>query len=86
MNIKGAPAIWAMLISAQIIFSLSFDMWQADVVMIYTMLFVLLRVCVGCNSRGGPDRSLVSSNVQCFLIVNSSVGALSYVFNRLFFL
>jgi len=43
---RGAPAVWAMLISAQIIFSLSFDMWQPDVVMIYTMLFVLLRLCI----------------------------------------
>ncbi|MBM9513017.1 O-antigen ligase family protein [Desulfogranum marinum] len=85
-NRREGPAIWAMLISAQVIFSLSFDMWQADVVMIYTMLFVLLRVCVGNESRAMIGGTAFTCNIQRFLIVSTSFGILCYILNSLFFL
>ena len=39
---KQAPAVWALIASAWVIFSLSFSSWQADVVMMYAMFFALI--------------------------------------------
>ncbi len=39
---KEAPAIWALCISGQVIFSLSFSIWHPDVVLIYCAFFLFL--------------------------------------------
>ena len=46
-----APAVWALLISGLILFSLSYATWRADVVLMYTMWLSLL---VAASAR--PDR------------------------------
>lgn len=39
---KQAPAVWALIASAWVLFSLSYSIWQADVVMTYAMFFALI--------------------------------------------
>lgn len=74
---KGGPAVWALMISAQVIFSLSFDTWQADVVMIYAMLFVLLLVSVG-NTEGRIQQTGVDITAGYFLIFFTVIGVICY--------
>jgi len=44
-NVAG-PAIWALVISGQIVFSLSFSIWHPDVVLTYGIFFILLLIIV----------------------------------------
>jgi len=42
--ISQGPAIWALAISGQIVFSLSFSIWHPDVVLTYGIFFILLLI------------------------------------------
>ena len=61
---RGGAAIWALAISAQVIFSLSFSIWYADVVLTYGLFFAFLIIAMSslsertectCVTREGKD-------------------------------
>ena len=64
------PAVFALLVSGQIIFSLSFSVWFPDVVLIYGMFFVFLLIA---SSSSGYNKSTiwrerVFTGVQCLVL------------------
>lgn len=74
------PAVYAMVISALIIFSFSFDVWDVDVVMLYVMFLVLLRVAIGkIHDTTITSKALVVSSR--FLIANVLIGSIVYIVN-----
>jgi hypothetical protein len=77
---REAPAVWALVGSAQVLFSLSFDIWQADVVMLYAMFFVLLLVNVGSSDVRISQTSLVRNSCY-FLMLLTGVGIFCHTFN-----
>jgi hypothetical protein len=70
---REGPAVWALVASAQVLFSLSFDIWQADVVMLYVMFFVLLLVNVGSSDVRISQTRLVPNSCY-FLMLLTGVG------------
>lgn len=50
-SVLHGPAIWALAISGQVIFSLSFSIWHADVVLTYGLFFMLLFVVSNGSER-----------------------------------
>jgi len=52
-NDRRGPAIWALAISGQVILSLSFSIWYADVVLTYGLFFAFL--IVGMSSLSGKE-------------------------------
>jgi len=63
-----APAIWALLFSGLVLFSLSYAIWNADVVLMYCMWLALI---FSVSSRGGRPvadwLSTTRSSVCCIL-------------------
>jgi len=53
LNNKAGPAIWALVMSGQVIFSLSFSIWSSDVVLTYALFFAFIVVITRCNSYTG---------------------------------
>ncbi|THB79328.1 MAG: O-antigen ligase family protein [Desulfobulbaceae bacterium] len=51
IGFAGAPAVWALFVSGQVIFSLSFSVWRPDVVLCYCMFFIMLIIAVGPSKR-----------------------------------
>lgn len=77
---REGPAVWALVGSAQVLFSLSFDIWQADVVMLYAMFFVLLLVNVGTSDVRISQTSL-ERNACYFLVLLTGVGIFCHTVN-----
>jgi len=44
LNCTEGPAVWALAISGQVVFSLSFSIWHPDVVLIYGLFFVFILI------------------------------------------
>ncbi len=72
------PAIWALILSAHIVFSLSFAIWQSDVVLLYVMFFVLLRIILPENDYG-REKSRNSAFLRSSLLILTLLGVSSYV-------
>ncbi len=77
---KQGPAIWALVMSAQVIFSFSFSIWQFDVVLIYAMffflLFALLPKRISCEQT-----QLLDTLVLRALMIMTVIGITFYVGN-----
>jgi len=57
LNRKEGPVVWALVISGQIVFSLSFSIWNADVVLTYGFFFIFLMIVSRLSDyKGTTDR------------------------------
>lgn len=65
---KEAPAVWALIASAWVVFSLSYSVWQADVVLTYAMFFAL----IGARCSAFPDNQVVSPSA--FIVRSGVIG------------
>lgn len=60
LNKRKSPAIWALIVSAQIVFSLSFSVWHPDVVLVYGMFFVFLSIAVNLVGRSLENGNMLN--------------------------
>lgn len=65
---KQAPAVWALIASAWVLFSLSYSIWHADVVMTYAMFFAL--IVARCSSFS--DTQVILPSV--FIVRSGVIG------------
>lgn len=78
LGTKEAPAVWAGILAGWVVFSLSFSIWKADVVMAYAMLFSLIAARCGSYHKPEGIRPFVQSSA-CLLILLFTVAVIGYL-------
>ena len=80
------PSFSALIISAMIIFSFSFDVWSGDVILLYVMLALLTRIIIvgSVSCSGTEDKAVFFHSKNAFLVIMVG-GTIAYLLNFIFF-
>ena len=79
-------AFSALIVSAMIIFSFSFDVWSGDVILLYVMLAVLMRTIVGSStSCSDADFLGVTCRSKKVFLAIMVGGTFTYLLNFIFY-
>ena len=79
------PSFSALIISAMIIFSFSFDVWSGDVILLYVMLALLTRIIIvgSVSCSGTEDKAVFFHSKNAFLVIMVG-GTIAYLLNFIF--
>lgn len=86
LNRQEFAAFSALIVSAMIIFSFSFDVWNGDVILLYVMLAVLMRTIVGSSvSYSDADALSVTCRSKNVFLAIMVGGTITYLLNFIFY-